>query len=89
MQFDRKVVGEAVAEQESFFHDANYFAEITCALRLPPKFNGPVYLMNVPGPRGSELAEWAGRLFQRPVAISEVFNSIFGSWRLRKLKECG
>ena len=26
---------------------------------------------------------------QWPVAISEVFNSIFGSWRLRKLKECG
>jgi hypothetical protein len=72
----------------SFAEITNYFAEITCPLRRLPKFNGSAHLPNVDEPLDSEPAE-GGRSVQWPVAISEIFNSIFGSWRLRKLKECG
>src|SRR5262249_4030850 len=114
---------------EVFLHAANYFAEITCALRHLPKFNGSVHVPNPRGPPVNIPAEWATLClglqqlgvitkcqieafpiefkqvadreplderappfdliwFQWAVAISEVFNSIFGSWHLRKLQEC-
>jgi hypothetical protein len=101
--FQKQIDWREVYKQDSQI--VNYLAEITCHCRFSPKLNASAHLLNICKPRGNVLRvmfqetavfrklivrEFVRVIFhQETVAISEVFNPIFGEWRLRKLKECG
>jgi hypothetical protein len=88
-QFDWPTMDTDVALS---LYSANYFAEITCPPRHVPKFNELVHGPNASEPPVNVAAVRVETFWtiwiQWSVAISEGFNSIFSSWRLREVKKC-